>query len=117
MRLGRWLSIPNLPRMALVGAPGGGKTVFLTRTAAAIANACLGRPIDLEPDIEMDCLRHHTSMLPIPVVLEATRITKYDPLDINALVATIADEMAATGEHCASTLEIQKGLRTDDIVY
>lgn len=110
VRLGRWL-IPNLPRMALVGAPGGGKTVFLTRTAAAIANACLGRPIDFEPDIEMDCLRHHTGMLPIPVVLEATRIAKYDPLDINALMATIASEMAATGEHRASTLEIQKGLK------
>jgi predicted MPP superfamily phosphohydrolase len=109
--LGRWLSVPHLPRLTLVGAPGGGKTIFLTRTAAAIANACLGRPGELEPDIEMDCLRHQSGILPIPVVLEATRIANRDSLDATALIEAMADEMAVTDKLTRRTAEIKQGLK------
>ncbi len=110
--LGRWLSVPHIPRMTLVGAPGGGKTVFLTRTAAAIANACLGRPGELEPDIEMDCLRHQSGFLPIPVVLEATRIANQPSLNATALIEAMADEMAVTDKSTRRTAEIKQGLKT-----
>lgn len=109
--LGRWLSVPYIPRIALVGAPGGGKTVFLTRTAAAIASACLGRPGELEPDIDMDCLRHQSGTLPIPVVLEATRIASRDSLNVTALIEAMADEMAVTGRSKPRTIEIRQGLK------
>jgi hypothetical protein len=98
IRLGRWVGIPSLPRIAVVGAPGGGKTVFLTRIASAIANACLGRPVDLEPDLDVDALRNSTGALPIPVVLEATRIARHPTVDVRALLEVIADEMASAGE-------------------
>lgn len=110
--LGRWLSVPQIPRIALVGAPGGGKTVFLTRTAAAIASACLGRPGELEPDIDMECLRHQSGTLPIPVVLEATRIASRYSLDVGALIEAMADEMSVAGKSKPPTDEIIQGLRS-----
>ena len=57
VRLARWLSVLEIPRIALVGAPGGGKTIFLTRLAAAFGHACLGRSVDFEPELNIDALR------------------------------------------------------------
>jgi hypothetical protein len=111
VRLGKWLSVLEIPRIALVGAPGGGKTVFLTRAAAAIASACLGRSVDLEPDLDLDCLRHPTGMLPIPVLLEATRIAKQGTLDVTAVIEAMADEFASTGGQRPEREEIWRGLQ------
>jgi hypothetical protein len=110
--LGRWLSVAQIPRIALVGAPGGGKTVFLTRTAAAVASACLGRPGELEPDIDMDCLRLQSGNLPIPVVLEATRIANRESLNATALIGAMTDEMAVTGRSRPKAVEIRQGLKS-----
>jgi hypothetical protein len=108
--LAKWLSTPELPRLVLVGAPGGGKTVFLTRIAATLANACLGRPVDIEPDFDVGSLRDICGSLPIPVVIEATRFTGSDSIDVNYLVDIIASEIACHGIRPDPT-EIYNGLK------
>lgn len=109
--LGRWLSVRDLPRVALVGAPGGGKTVFLTRIAADIANACLGRPVRLESELDLDCLRRHSGNLPVPVVLEATRVARSRKLDVAALLGAMADEFAARGGDRPPLADLERGLK------
>lgn len=111
LRLTKWTTVPDLRRIALIGAPGGGKTIFLTRIAAAIASACLGRPIELEPDLEVERLRSQT-VLPIPIVLEATRIAQRDPAQITALLEAIADETASAGTEAPQATEIEAGLKS-----
>ena len=109
--LGKWLSIPDIPRLVLVGAPGGGKTIFLTRAAAALANACLGRPVDLEPDLQISDLRQQTNTLPVPVVLEATRLGNRTPVGLASLIEAISDEIACVGYH-PSSAELENGLKS-----
>jgi len=60
--LAKWLAVPQIPRLALVGAPGGGKTIFLTRIAAALAHSCLGRHLDFEPELDVERLRYNSSL-------------------------------------------------------
>jgi len=95
--LARWVSEPELARVALVGAPGGGKTVFLTRIAAAFGNACLGRPSELEPSLNLNNLRSKAGTIPIPIVLEASRIAKHKLQGKNTLLQAIYDELTQAG--------------------
>ena len=107
--LAKWVTAPELLQIALVGAPGGGKTVFITRIAAAIGSACLGRPIDFEPDLDVEALRAD-GQLPIPVVIEATRIAQKDSTRITAVLEVIADELGAGGTLRPDAGEIESGL-------
>jgi Sulfatase-modifying factor enzyme 1/NACHT domain/Calcineurin-like phosphoesterase len=109
VKLAKWISVPDLPRIALIGAPGGGKTIFITRIAAAVANACLGRAVDFEPDLDVEKLRRG-GMLPVPVVVEATRIAMRDASHIGALVEAMVDEIGAAGTRPPAE-EVHKGLR------
>ena len=52
-------------------------------------NACLGRKIDLEPDLDLDSVRPD-ARLPIPIVLEATRLAEGNPSRIEALIDAMA---------------------------
>ena len=97
VRWARWVSVAGLPRVVLVGAPGGGKTVALTRIAAELAHACLGRSMAFEPELHLKSLRAGTGVLPLPVVLEATWLAGSDS-DINSLVGAVGDELGSTGD-------------------
>lgn len=110
VRLAKWLAVADLPRIVIVGAPGGGKTVFLTRVAAAIGNACLGRPVDLEADLDLDALRSMTGILPIPVVLEATRIAKIGIFDVSSIVEALIEELGAGGADRPMAATVTKAL-------
>jgi len=111
LRLTKWTTVPDIPRIALIGAPGGGKTIVLTRIAAAVGSACLGRPIDLEPDLDIEKLRVRT-VLPIPIVLEATRIAQRDPTQVTALLEAISDETSSAGTEAPQITEIEAGLKS-----
>ncbi|MCP4696612.1 MAG: SUMF1/EgtB/PvdO family nonheme iron enzyme [Gammaproteobacteria bacterium] len=105
--LSQWVFSPHLPHLTIVGVPGSGKTVFLTRIAAALGNACLGRPTTWESGYTH--LRQTTGLLPIPVLLEATRIAKH-PLDnADAIVQALRDELNASGS-VSPEVEVRKGL-------
>ena len=109
--LARWLGVTELPRLVVVGAPGGGKTIFLTRIAASLANSCLGRGLDLEPELNIERLRRDSS-LPIPVVLESTRFPSSEhTLKIEALLQVMHEEMDCTGTGDLSPEEIENGLK------
>lgn len=109
VRLAKWMTVLQLPRIALIGAPGGGKTIFLTRIAAAIGSACLGRVVEFEPDLDIEKLR--IDNLPVPVVIEATRISQRDPSKITALLDVIADELASAGTQRLDLSTIESGLQ------
>src|ERR1039458_4089290 len=111
LRLTKWTTVPDIPRIALIGAPGGGKTIVLTRIAAAVGSACLGRPIELEPDLDIEKLRVRT-LLPIPIVLEATRIAQRDPTQVTALLEAISDETSSAGTEAPQITEIEAGLKS-----
>ena len=110
VRLARWLSVLEIPRIALVGAPGGGKTIFLTRLAAAFGHACLGRSVDFEPELNIDALRKDFG-LPIPIVLEATRINDQAITDLNALLTVMGNEVGAAVTSKPSNAELETGLK------
>ena len=110
VRLARWIGVEEIPRIALIGAPGGGKTIFLTRIAAAIGSACLGRPVDFEPDLDLESIRRN-NWLPVPVVIEATRIAQRDPSAITALLSAMEDEMASASTARPTAQEIEEGLQ------
>jgi hypothetical protein len=109
--LARWLAVPDLPRLALVGAPGGGKTIFLTRLAAALAHSCLGRNLDFEPELDIERLRQK-SRLPIPIVLEATRVSTQAPTSATALLKAIVEETSCAGVKGPDVTEIDAGLKS-----
>jgi hypothetical protein len=110
--LGRWLSETGLPRIALVGAPGGGKTVFLTRVAATLGNACLGRGLDLERSLRIDALRRDGGPLPIPVVLEATRIAENISKGLDAIPSCVLDEISQAPVETPGINEVRQGLES-----
>ena len=110
VRLAKWLCARDLPRIALVGAPGGGKTIFLTRIAASFGNACLGRKIDLEPELDVEQIRQEFG-LPVPIVLEATRLAQNDLSRVDALLSAILAEISAAGDHAIDREQLETGLR------
>jgi len=110
--LSRWLGVEDLPRIALIGAPGGGKTIFLTRMAAIIAGACLGRPSPSDQAVKLEKLRRDFG-LPIPVVLEATKMAAGGgDIDTRALVTGIADELSSGGLKRPDIAELDQGLQS-----
>ena len=109
VKLARWLTAPQLSSIALIGAPGGGKTIFLTRIAATLGSACLGRPVDFEPDLDVEALRRG-NRLPIPIVVEATRLAQRDPSKIQTLFSVIADEIGSASTERPDPKSIELGL-------
>ncbi|MBI5367704.1 MAG: SUMF1/EgtB/PvdO family nonheme iron enzyme [Planctomycetes bacterium] len=120
--LARWVSRADLRRLVLVGAPGGGKTVFLTRVAAQVALAalhqaklCADQPADLEA-LDLPALARPRGGLPLPIVLEARRIAEAVAAGgsgggVDALVAAIEAEVAAAGGERPAPSELRAGLR------
>lgn len=109
--LARWIPCLDFPRLALVGAPGAGKTVFLTRIAASLGVACLGRALDLEKNFDLDGMRMQAGRLPIPIIVEATRLAKQD-LDcgLEALLIAIGAEFTKGGHEHPGTSAVREGL-------
>ncbi len=101
--LSRWLSVSELPHLALVGAPGAGKTVFLTRVAASLAHSWLGSPVNFEPELYLEELRG-AGQLPIPIVIEATRIAARELDAIQALIESLQDELGSGSSRPSSSL-------------
>ncbi|MBI3269162.1 MAG: SUMF1/EgtB/PvdO family nonheme iron enzyme [Planctomycetes bacterium] len=66
-----WVSRPELPRVALVGSPGEGKSVFLTRLAVALARVFRGADAGMA-DLAVNHLRDRAGQPCVPVVLEAS---------------------------------------------
>ncbi|WP_437311084.1 SUMF1/EgtB/PvdO family nonheme iron enzyme [Sorangium sp. So ce388] len=109
--LARWASCADFPRLAVVGAPGAGKTVFITRIAASLGAACLGRAGDLEKNIDLDALRIPSGRLPVPIVVEATRLAKQDlNRGLDALLTAIGEELAKGGHEHPSAAAVREGL-------
>ena len=109
--LARWIPCRDFPRLVLVGAPGAGKTVFLTRIAASLGVACLGRSVDLEENFDLDDLRAQTGRLPIPIIVEATKLAKLD-LDrgLEALIIAIGEELTKGGHEQPGATAVREGL-------
>jgi hypothetical protein len=91
--LAEWVSAQNLPHTVIVGLPGAGKTTFITRLAASLACLQLGRPERLEPNLNIDGLRTSSGRLPIPMVLEATRLGRRSDNGLKELLEIIAEEL------------------------
>ena len=109
--LARWIPCFDLARIALVGAPGAGKTVFLTRIAASLGSACLGRAGDLEKDFDLDGLRFKGGRLPIPIIVEATKLAKQDlNRGLDALINAIGEELTKGGHEHPGAPAIREGL-------
>ncbi|MBI3267398.1 MAG: SUMF1/EgtB/PvdO family nonheme iron enzyme [Planctomycetes bacterium] len=108
--LGRWLSVADCPRVVLIGAPGGGKTVFLTRVAAHLAHACLDEPSELEA-LDFAALRRPRGGLPVPIVLEAKRVAEALPRGGDALASAVEGEVAGDGGEAPDAGEVRAGLR------
>ncbi|MHA7629804.1 metallophosphoesterase [Corallococcus sp. M7] len=108
--LSAWISHPELPRIAMVGAPGGGKTVFLTRIAAHLGSLCLGRPVKLET-LDLNALRGVGGEMPIPIVIEASRIADHDCGNISAILTTISNETTLSDGSSPPLRDLEDGLR------
>ncbi|MBI3273154.1 MAG: SUMF1/EgtB/PvdO family nonheme iron enzyme [Planctomycetes bacterium] len=104
-----WVCRPELPRIALVGSPGGGKTVFLTRLAAAVASACLGAPAEME-ELEVDGLRRQDGGLPIPILLDALRLAAHLH-EARPLATALEKELSASGVDPRRLHEVEAGLQ------
>jgi len=110
--IARWITAPTFSRLALVGAPGGGKTVFLTRLAAALADACLGLKSALEHTLQVESLRTQGGSPPVPVVLEASRLAGCDvSAGAEALIAALAHELSKGGQGKPDAEALREGLR------
>ncbi|MBI3269166.1 MAG: SUMF1/EgtB/PvdO family nonheme iron enzyme [Planctomycetes bacterium] len=106
-----WVSREELPRLVLEGSPGGGKTVFLTRLAAAIGSACLGGPSGLE-GLDLAPLHAGRRGTGIPIVVDAVRIAREWGKTPNrtAVVASIRQEFQVAGVSAPSEREVDVGL-------
>lgn len=98
-QIGYWISFPEFKRVGIVGAPGGGKTIFLTRLAADLANACLGRRVDLASGIDRVKFRNCAGVTPIPILIEATKLAKVIEFGIKGILSVLNEELAVTGQN------------------
>ncbi len=107
--LSRWASAAPLRLLVLRGSPGAGKTLFLTRFAAALAARLLG----LEPDPET-ALPVGTGLelkSPLPIMLEASGLDRQQ-LTPQCLAEAIRTELCASGNGGQLTLaEVETRLR------
>jgi hypothetical protein len=109
VKLARWLVLPEMPRVVLVGAPGGGKTIFLTRIAASLGSNSLGRKVEFEQDLNVNNVRTNLGLL-IPIVVEATRIASHGgDFGATTLIEAIKQETAC-GSQSASSSDVEAGL-------
>ncbi|MBI3269791.1 MAG: SUMF1/EgtB/PvdO family nonheme iron enzyme [Planctomycetes bacterium] len=106
-----WVSQERLPRLALVGAPGAGKTVFLSRLAAALAQACHCESPDME-GLRLEALLRPGGAPRIPILVEATRIAaKFETEGDAALLAALEEQVRPQGKAEPSRDELETGLR------
>ncbi len=89
-----WACRPELPRLVLSGSPGAGKTVFLTRLAAGLADHLLGGRNTYEPHLTPADLRVGDH-LPVPVMLEATELGRRRLTGYGDLVAAVHHALCA----------------------
>ncbi|MDJ0838725.1 MAG: SUMF1/EgtB/PvdO family nonheme iron enzyme [Acidobacteriota bacterium] len=99
-----WASRPELPWLLFSGSPGAGKTVFLTRFAAALADHLLGGQTSHEPHLDAAGLGVK-GKLPAPVILEATALAARNLEGFNDLVAAVHEELCCTGLTDAPAVE------------
>ncbi len=93
-----WVGNDQMPWLVLSGSPGGGKTVFLTRLAAALAENHLKGHSGLEQKLDFKQLRK-AGPLPIPIILEATGL-KVEDFDQPAnLAKVIYQQLTISDEH------------------
>lgn len=108
--LARWLSEPLLPRLTIIGAPGGGKTVFLTRTASVLASLHLGRAEQLELHLDIEALRASTGRVPVPLLVDAPRIADFmHPDEPRPLVRAALRELGATDDGAVAS-QLREGI-------
>ncbi len=113
--LARWACLRETPWLALAGAPGAGKTVFLTAFAASLGSALLGR----EPNAAAEHRRtleglrtQEGAALPVPVTLEAVRLAEGDLAQLGALCQAVARELGAgSAEEEVDAQAVARGLR------
>ncbi len=85
--LARWAAAHHLRLLVLSGSPGAGKTVFLTRFAAALAKLLLGMEPEREEGVTWD-----QGPPPIPVVLDATTLA-VERLTVPRLATLLRSEL------------------------
>jgi len=110
--LNRWATQAQLPWLALTGAPGGGKTVFLTRFAADLADFLLGRLGEKAFQTQSQGLRLESGWTPLPVTLEATKLAHDGKPALDVLATAVAEELgAATAGQKPRAADVEPGLR------
>jgi len=103
MPLGWWVSRKELPWLVLSGSPGSGKTVFLTRLAATLANHLLGFPTSsLEPHVKPGRLKNGGQLTPVPIHLEANILAKSPLKGFGDLVDAVLRELACVRDTVAA---------------
>ena len=106
-----WISRSKLPWLVVSGSPGGGKTVFLTRIAAALGEFLLGAGSSLEPNLEPKGLRAGPNM-PVPVTLEGNALAARDLQGFADLVTSVHEELCCAGSSEApDKRHVEKNLR------
>ncbi len=109
VELERWVAGVDLPRVVIVGSPGGGKTVFLTRLAAELAAARVGS-LERWMSLNLEPLRNAEGATPIPIVLEATRIAKRPIEGPRTVADAMLDELSAAGVAGCDAENLLRGL-------
>ncbi len=108
--LGFWASRPEIPWLVLSGSPGSGKTVFLTRLAATLAQQLLGQPGALEPNLQPSQLGKAGQQIPLPIHLEANALARARHQDFGDLVTAVRAELGCTA-NAPSHSSVSDGLR------
>lgn len=108
--LERWLSAPNIPRLTIIGAPGGGKTVFLTRMASWLATVHLGRASNFGA-FDLDALRGPAGRLPVPLLMDAPRIADHLHADETEPIVRAALHEAGAGDDDDAAAQLRTGLQ------
>ncbi|MBI3269159.1 MAG: NACHT domain-containing protein, partial [Planctomycetes bacterium] len=106
-----WVSRAELPRVALVGSPGEGKSVFLTRLAVALARVFQGADADMA-DLAVDQLRDRAGQPRLPLVLDASDFahgTAHAQGEF-AIVAALHRRLSMNGAHGPSESHVAAGL-------
>ncbi|MBI3269168.1 MAG: NACHT domain-containing protein [Planctomycetes bacterium] len=106
-----WACRRELPRLVLVGSPGQGKSVFLTRFAAALARAFRGADPGIA-DVDLSALRLPDGRMRLPVVVDANDIPRAGAQGgvASTLAAAMYERLVVERRHISSEGEIRAGL-------